>query len=73
MVEVFDSSKGFVMLAIAVIAAMLSGFVVGIANQSVGAGLAVCGALSAWISCAEFLLLWQYNQDSCARQGHSVV
>lgn len=59
MVELFDRGRARFVLAIAVLVALLSGFVVGLACHSVEVGLAVSGCVSAWISCVEFLLVWQ--------------
>ena len=61
MVELFDRGRARLVLVIAVLAALLSGLVVGLACHSVEVGLAVCGGVSAWISCVEFLLVWQYR------------
>ena len=61
MVELFDRGRARLVLVTAVLAALLSGLVVGLACHSVEVGLAVCGGVSAWISCVEFLLVWQYR------------
>lgn len=61
MVEIFDRGRAGLVLVIAVLAALLSGLVAGLACHSVEVGLAVSGSVSAWISCVEFLLVWQYR------------
>jgi hypothetical protein len=61
MVELFDRGRARWVLVIAVLLALLSGFVAGLTCHSVNVGLAVSSGVSAWISCAEFLLVWQYR------------
>ena len=61
MVELFDRGRARLVLVIAVLAALLSGLVIGLVCHSVEVGLAVSGGVSAWISCVEFLLVWQYR------------
>jgi len=61
MVEQFDRGRARLVLALAVFTALLSGLVVGLTFHSVEIGMAVSGGVSAWISCVEFLLMWQYR------------
>ena len=61
MVELFDRGRAGLVLVIAMLAALLAGLVVGLACHSVQVGLAVSGSVSAWVSCVEFLLMWQYR------------
>jgi hypothetical protein len=61
MADVFDRGRARLVLVIAALAALLLGLVIGLACHSVEVGLAVSGGVSAWISCVEFLLVWQYR------------
>ena len=61
MVEVFDRGRARWVVVIAVLLALLSGFIAGIACRSVNVGLAVSSGVSAWLSCVEALLVWQYR------------
>jgi H+/Cl- antiporter ClcA len=56
MVEIFDRGTACWVLVIAVLLALLSGFVAGTACPSVHVGLAVSSGVSAWLSCVEALL-----------------
>ena len=61
MVELFDRGRARLMLVMAVLMALLSRLIVGLAFHSVKIGMAVSGDVSASISCMEFLLVWQYR------------
>lgn len=61
MVELFDRGRARWVLVMAVMLALVSGFIAGLACHSFNVGLAVGSGVSAWISCAEFLLVWQYR------------
>ena len=61
MAEAFDRDRACWIVGIAVLLALLSGFIAGIACRSVNVGLAVSSGVSAWLSCVEALLVWQYR------------
>ena len=50
------------MLTLAVLAVLVVGVVAGLARRSVEFGRAVSAAMSAWLSCVEFLLLRKYSR-----------
>ena len=60
MTEIFDRGRARLLVAFSLLAIIICGLVAGFIFHSLAVGLAVSGALSAWISCVQFLLLRQY-------------
>jgi H+/Cl- antiporter ClcA len=60
-IELFDHGRLRWVLVIAVLLAILSGFVAGLACHCVNVGLSVSSGVSAWISDVECLLVGQYR------------
>ena len=61
MTELFDRGKARLLVLLTMPAIVVCGLVIGFVCHSLAVGLAVSGGLSAWISCAQFLLLKQYT------------
>ena len=62
MTERFDRGKAQLLILLTMLVIVVCGLVVGFVCHSLAVGLAVSGGLSAWVSCAQFLLLRQFHE-----------